>query len=477
MSNRVRRSVYSLPAGDQTLDWYRAAVAALQARPLSDPTSWWWMGAVHGQPGFTPVPGSNGFWSQCQHQTWFFLPWHRGYLAAFEATVAKTVADLGGPTDWALPYWNYSEDLATNPEARRLPPAFRDQFMPDGSPNALFAPRVADASGNVNLRDSDVSLAALSQMEFTPPLGLGGGFGGPATGFNRFGPQNGALESVPHNVLHVRIGGNGGWMSNPDTAAFDPIFWLHHCNIDRLWEEWLAADPNHFSPVDPAWLTAVSFQLHDENGQPFSFTSADMQPTTAVLHGYQYDSVPTVPQPFSPAGGAEMAQLDLEPELAGTSEGPVRLEGTTTRALVTMQTEALGRSFTETALPTPTQVYLRLEQVRGRGVPGDFDILVDLPEDDLPAVSVGILSTFGLSGASDPEADHGGGGLTQIYDITNAAERLKLTSETAPQLQVSFERVELGDAPEASFPQIEGLVTPEPVEAEVEVGRIGIYFS
>ena len=55
MTARVRRSVYDLPAGDQTVEWYSAAVAELQNRPLTDPTSWWWMGAVHGQPGFQHI--------------------------------------------------------------------------------------------------------------------------------------------------------------------------------------------------------------------------------------------------------------------------------------------------------------------------------------------------------------------------------------------------------------------------------------
>lgn len=37
------------------------------------------------------------------YRTWYFLPMHRGYLAAFEAIVRATVVDLGGQVDWALP--------------------------------------------------------------------------------------------------------------------------------------------------------------------------------------------------------------------------------------------------------------------------------------------------------------------------------------------------------------------------------------
>jgi tyrosinase len=39
------------------------------------------------------------------------------------------------------------------------------------------------------------------------------------------------------------IGGDG-WMSDPDKAALDPIFWLHHANIDRLWAAWTKGVPN-----------------------------------------------------------------------------------------------------------------------------------------------------------------------------------------------------------------------------------------
>ena len=229
MTARVRRNVYNLPAGDQTLDHYRQAVGALWDDPLTNPTSWRFMGSVHGNPGFVPPTGLNGFWDRCQHQTWFFLPWHRAYLAAFEAVVAKKVEELTGETDWALPYWDYSESLAANPEARHLPPAFRSATLQDGSPNALFATRAIGPDGQVPLSDADISLSALNETEFTPASGIGGGFGGPETGFSHFGSQNGRLESVPHNAVHVRI---GGWMSNPNTAAFDPIFWLHHCNIE-----------------------------------------------------------------------------------------------------------------------------------------------------------------------------------------------------------------------------------------------------
>src|SRR5262249_38403088 len=43
-----------------------------------------------------------------------------------------------------------------------------------------------------------------------------------------------------HNKVHVWVGGSMGPMSSPN----DPIFFLHHCNVDRLWAEWQLLHPN-----------------------------------------------------------------------------------------------------------------------------------------------------------------------------------------------------------------------------------------
>jgi hypothetical protein len=44
---------------------------------------------------------------------------------------------------------------------------------------------------------------------------------------------------TPHNSIHDIIGGDGGNMSDISISAFDPLFWLHHCNMDRFFYNWL----------------------------------------------------------------------------------------------------------------------------------------------------------------------------------------------------------------------------------------------
>ena len=78
----TRRNVWSLSTLAEpwhpALVAYAEAVRTMQGRPLSDPTSWAYQAAIHGLAGTQPPPGAP--WNECQHATWYFLPWHRMYL-------------------------------------------------------------------------------------------------------------------------------------------------------------------------------------------------------------------------------------------------------------------------------------------------------------------------------------------------------------------------------------------------------------
>src|SRR4051812_43189994 len=130
----IRRNVWNV--GNDWADpilWYARGVAEMKKRAIADPTSWTFYGAIHGiYPPFwqhygyldpaDPLPAQpliDQYWTQCQHGSWYFPPWHRGYLLAFEAVIRDAVTSGGGPADWALPYWNYFK-----PNEFKLPPAF-----------------------------------------------------------------------------------------------------------------------------------------------------------------------------------------------------------------------------------------------------------------------------------------------------------------------------------------------------------------
>lgn len=72
---------------------------------------------------------------------------------------------------------------------------------------------------------------------------------------------------TPHNSLHDIIGGKNGNMSSIDIAAFDPIFWLHHCNMDRHYYSWTHRITEGFAkPLYPDFMLPSTY---NESCAPF----------------------------------------------------------------------------------------------------------------------------------------------------------------------------------------------------------------
>jgi tyrosinase len=502
---RTRKNVWKLTQPwDDTLLWYARAVGELQKRPITDPTSWNSLGAMHGFRqelwtafGYvtptTPLPSPAvraRLWQQCQHQTWYFLPWHRGYLGAFEAIIRDAIAKLGGPSDWALPYWNYSADA----QSLQLPPAFAAKQLPSGGDNPLFTPRrYGRGDGTVVIDPRDVLLGALNERYYTGTGPNGAtGFGGLKTEFNHFAAAqdathnyNGQLEARPHGIVHVRVGGytdpndshKWGLMTNPDTAALDPIFWLHHANIDRLWKVWLrqtapaAAPPDQFhNPTDTAWLDGPldrKFVMPKPDGTEFTFTSRGMLDTTAPALDYIYDD-DTSPQPAAnalvarferlgvPAGrAAEFAgAVRMSPlktaELVGANQSVVRLNDATVETKVQLDSAVRNNlaaslrveSLAVAAPREPDRVYLNLENIKSPTDAAVIYVYVNLPAgakpEDHPESFAGAVSLFGASKSTASDGTHGGNGISESLDITRIVDALHVTDALGPELTVQF---------------------------------------
>ena len=327
---RTRRDVWKLGnEWDESLLWYARAVKELRRRPFADMTSWRYLAAIHGvseqlwrHNGYLAsgetLPNTAAFQrqdkDQCQRHTWYFLPWHRGYLRAFEKIVAAAIAKLNGPKDWALPYWNYNDEQ--NPNRLKLPPAFGSTMWPDRGTNPLYVAarygRTGQSGKPIELDPDAVELeTALTQASFVG-VAKGGspGFGGRRTAFQHSAQDDGDegfVEHSPHDNVHGDIGGAlnnvlnnrlaQGLMSNPSMAALDPIFWLHHANIDRLWEVWLKRRPGHTNPTqDTAWMQGPAgdrpFVMPEpDNKTRTTFHPSEMLDTTAPSLDYIYEDV------------------------------------------------------------------------------------------------------------------------------------------------------------------------------------------
>lgn len=491
---------------DPTLLWYARGVAELKRRKLADPTSWRFFGAIHGiDPRLWKAYGYLSdtdempskdqvdlYWNQCQHGTWYFLPWHRGYLLALEAAIRDAIVRLDGPQDWALPYWNYFAEGDA-----RLPPAFATPDWPDGKgDNPLFVPQRwgPNDDGDVYVPLDQVDLKALTDPDFTGVASGGDpGFGGVDTGFSHRGRVHGRLETQPHDWVHVLVGGSDpanptlpGLMSYPPTAGLDPIFWLHHANIDRLWEVWIRGPVSRGNPREKRWIDGPSsigerafVQPWAPSGDPWSYTPGQMADLEAL--DYTYDDLS--PESVSPAlalrldrlrapafeGGAASVDEDKrDVEMVGASDAPLRIAGRReVRAPVRMEGGAARRlkanldaAFAEgtDAALSPERVFLNLENVRGLLDAVAFRVYVNVPEGDDPADHperlAGNIGLFGVRQATEAD-DHGGAGLTFVLEITDIVAALRLDGD-----DIEVRIVPVKDVPE---------------EAQISIGRVSVF--
>jgi tyrosinase len=492
---RIRKDVWSLTAaaGDwpQELTKYRQAVHAMRqldppggGKP-TDPLSWTFQAAIHGRnrPNGNPDT-SNQFWSKCQHGSWFFLAWHRMYLCAFEAIIQHFLND----DQWSLPYW-YAIDPDDESKAV-LPPAFRDQ-----SPgNDLFTTKrsVPANSGDPLLSPLDPLTLSLLQALAAPVFHTDDGrasYGGgqrDTAAYN--GREPGLLEGVPHGTVHSLVGddfvGNvvvrQGWMGSFATAALDPIFWLHHANIDRLWQVWLNADPSHVNPTgDHAWMR-TKFSFPKPGGGTITWEIGDVLDTTVL--GFEYESVkaPTglrLPQPPPiDLGGGGLGLGEEEP----VQPPPPQVIG------ATVDVSMVGEQPVHVAMSEPAdlglaegvageRLILRLEGITGSIAAPAYDVYLNVPDGESPTNyperRAGTLATFGVSEASRRTPENAGEGLNAVFDITDVRDALADAGQWDPaNLKVAFVPLVPTTSNQAALDEI--VAAAEPVTSDLRAARI-----
>ena len=161
-------------------------------------------------------PNSWSYWMNihvynCPHSVPYFFAWHRGYLYHFE----RRLRAISGDSQLVLPYWDYYSYST-------LPAEFTN---PNGS-NPLYADRM-----NTNVWPA-LTMAPFASTLTNFPRGMSYAF-------------EPSCEDAPHNPVHDIMGGVMATMESP----LDPIFWLHHANVDRLWVAWVSAGGGRRMPA------------------------------------------------------------------------------------------------------------------------------------------------------------------------------------------------------------------------------------
>ena len=403
----------SSPQGQAMVAKYEKAVKIMMSTPSSSPCSWQFQWYTHFVKGATtkaaeiaaiygpnPSPDktlAQAAWNTCQAHSagqdeLMFLPWHRMFVYYFECMIRTVLKD----NTFTLPYWNYS-----SPATGAMPAPFRVA----GSP--LFrASRNPGPNAGAAIPPGQVALTALAQATYGPS--------GSAQGFDA------TLDFGLHGNVHVWLG-NGVGMGSVPWAANDPIFWMHHCNIDRLWASW-----NKAGRTNPggAWLN-----------QTFTFANCDCKQVVAKVVNFEkisklnytydrFEPVPVVIKRPTPL-------LTLSPTLHLQSTG-VALGAAAIR--VPMQPQATPSpkvsrfAAVGAALAPAKSMLLALDNVT-TDLPPEvvYDVYLDLPADTAPSPDgpnyVGSINFFA---AHHPHADHGPEPLRRNFslDATAVVKRL-----------------------------------------------------
>jgi hypothetical protein len=376
----VRQSIASLTASQITS--LRKGFQVMMSRPASSPTSYRFQANIHGTHDIPTTAAQMESWNQCEHASFYFLSWHRMYLYFFD----RILRAASGDPNLVLPYWNWQD-----PAQRTLPVAFRE---PANSSNPLFiaSPGRPDAlnAGTASLDAGTVdSSVAFADVGFETGGSHGNGFGGGPSTPMQFDSAYGDLESQPHNVVHSQL---GGLMGDPHTAAQDPIFWLHHANIDRLWNRWLQQGMGRADPTDSAWLN-TTFTFYDEAGHAVFLTGAEVIDTVGQLN-YRYDD--------DPAPQAPQIMAQINPQIlaeAGVVRGEARITLGSVPVRVRVPLTELARGTLGSLAREPAhRVFLRFDDIRIEKPPSFYYAIYLNPpaEEKLDSHTPGFVGNFSL---------------------------------------------------------------------------------
>lgn len=410
--------------GKAMLRIYAGAVQRMRTPPTfteGNPRSWnfqWYTHMVRGNSTkaaelarIYPSPSAwrnlaNEMWDTCQSHRGqpenYFLPWHRMYVFYLESIVRAVT----GNTTFTLPYWNYSAPR-TNPNHGVIPPEFRMEG--DATFDSLFVCKRNPGVNNGTPIDQGqpgdpLSTSALLQCTYGPS--------GSQQGFCA------TLDFGLHGNVHV-LTGNGQNMGSVPWAAYDPIFWLHHCNIDRLWASWNAAGRRN--PTDSTFLDK-RFVFADGNGNRVEAMISNFLDIARL--NYRYDTLEPVTNICLPT-----APTAVEPRKLVTRATPIQLGAAPVRATLAAPPSPQATVPLATRiqnLPPNRRLLVVVRNLQTDVQPGVlYHLYLELPGEAPGEAAtehyVGNINFFGREHA------HGEGDADKFYsfDITDLAKRLQ----------------------------------------------------
>ncbi len=231
-----------------------------------------------------------------------FLPWHRHMLILLERQLQRVLGD----SSFGLPYWDWGTDGELPTSQQRQSALWAANCMGgDGTPvsSGPFAASQwqvrVEATPTGSLRTTQRGLRRQfsqrvnlpAQQQVRAVLAVASYDASPWDDSEQQSFRNlleGWQPSPPslHNVIHVWVGGDMGASTSPN----DPVFYLNHANVDRIWAAWQRDNPT--ARYVPAQNDANAPRGHRERDPVFSIvrpapTPADLIDVSAI---YSYDT-------------------------------------------------------------------------------------------------------------------------------------------------------------------------------------------
>ncbi|KAJ8453836.1 hypothetical protein ONZ51_g13376 [Trametes cubensis] len=255
-----RMEINDFVKDEKMFSLYIQALQIMMDTPQDEPDSFFQIAGIHGLPyvswngvGEESPAEAAGY---CTHSSVLFPTWHRPYVSLFEQIIqkhAKRIAEQyiinvccwrEAAEDLRQPYWDWAKSFIPPPEVISLQevtihtsddrltkvrnPLLRYRFQPiDQSFLGSFAKwptTIRHPTGTYpTAKDDTKRLLAC----------------------NAAGDGNSTANSLEaiHDSVHDAVGGSGH-MGDPAYAGFDPIFMMHHCQVDRLLSLWSALNPD-----------------------------------------------------------------------------------------------------------------------------------------------------------------------------------------------------------------------------------------
>lgn len=190
-----------------------------------------------------------------------FLPWHRMYMIRLEQMCQQI---LGKP-DFGLPYWDWAADGELDDRDQWRTDLWTTDFLGEAR-GRVRTGRLAE----MRVRIHQHPITGVLQSLDPRPIERFAGMDEDATNLPTKAQERIALDQteydVPdwnfdvqshrnilegwiaapqlHNRVHVWVGGDMA----PGTSPNDPVFFLNHVNVDRLWERWMGENGRNYAP-------------------------------------------------------------------------------------------------------------------------------------------------------------------------------------------------------------------------------------